>query len=61
MADLPLAKDDIQVDDVSIRVGRGSPLPITVEIPLNLFQLSEGTYEVNVNGTVGTFEIPILQ
>lgn len=108
-ADTAIAKDDIQVDDVSIRVGRGSPLPVhavvsanlpracaqlgevrmhrdgntffvrlianvpaqtdcvedslpfTVELPLNLIGLPDGTYEVNVNGTVGTFEIPVLK
>lgn len=102
-----ITKDDIQVDDVSIRVGVGSPipghalvsanlpkacaqlgeirmhrdgntffvqliadvpartdcmedsLPVRLEIPLNTINLPDGTYEVNVNGTVGTFEIPM--
>lgn len=102
-----ITKDDIQVDDVSIEVGRGSPLPvhaivsanlpnacsqlgeiqmrqegntfyvrltaytpaqadcnpdtlpIRVEIPLNLIPLSEGTYEVIVNGTTTNFDLPI--
>jgi len=26
---------------------------------MNTINLPEGTYEVNVNGTVGTFEIPL--
>jgi len=106
-ADTPIVKDDIQVDDVSIRVGVGSPipvhavvsanlpkacaqlgevrmhrdgkaffvrliadvpaqtacaedsLPIRLEVPLNLINLPDGTYEVNVNGAIGTFEIPV--
>lgn len=105
--EMPITKDDIQVDDVSIVVGRGSPLPvhaivsanlpntcsqlgevqmrqegntfyvrltaytpaqtdcnpdalpIRVEIPLNLIPLSEGPYEVIVNGTTTDFELPI--
>jgi hypothetical protein len=30
-----------------------------LELPLNTVNLPEGTYEVNVNGTVTTFEIPL--
>lgn len=106
-ADMPTYKDDIQVDDVSIEIGVGSPipvqaivsanlpvgcgqlgevrmhrdgkvffvrliaelpaqtdcspagLPLRLAIPLNTINLPDGTYEVNVNGTVGTFEMPL--
>ena len=34
-------------------------LPFRLEIPLNIVNLPEGTYEVNVNGVVTTFEIPV--
>jgi hypothetical protein len=30
-----------------------------LEIPLNLSNLPEGPYEVNVNSEVSTFEIPV--
>lgn len=106
---MPIYKDEILVDDVSIDVGRGSPLPVhavvsanlpkscgqlgeiqmhradktffvrlighlpaqsecnpdtlplRLEMPLNLVNLPEGTYEVNVNGVTTTFDIPILK
>ena len=35
------------------------PLKIRLELPLNTVNLPEGTYEVNVNGTVTTFNIPL--
>jgi hypothetical protein len=35
------------------------PLPLRLELPLNTVNLPEGTYEVNVNGTVTKFEIPL--
>ncbi len=104
---MPNYKDDIQVDDVRIEVGVGSPIPVHAvvsanlpkscgqageiqlkrdgntffvrlvaelpaqtdcnndtlpmrfEIPLNIVNLPEGTYEVNVNGTSTTFDIPV--
>jgi len=104
---MPTYKDDVQVDDVSVEVGVGSPipvhaivsanlpkscgqlgevqmrrdgytffvrliaelpaqtdcnndsLPIRLEIPLNIVNLPEGTYEVNVNGTSKKFDIPL--
>jgi hypothetical protein len=34
-------------------------LPIRLEIPLNTINLPEGIYEVNVNGAVGTFTMPV--
>jgi hypothetical protein len=34
-------------------------LPLRLEIPLNLVNLPEGTYEVNVNGVTTNFNIPI--
>ena len=34
-------------------------LPMRLEIPLNIVNLPEGTYEVNVNGTTTTFDIPV--
>lgn len=106
-ADTPFVERDVLVDDVSIEVGRGSPLPVhavvsanlpngcsqlgriqihregntfyvrlgstmpaqtecnpdalpaRIEIPLSIITLPEGTYEVNVNGTTGSFNIPI--
>lgn len=105
--EMPLYKDDVQVDDVSIEVGVGSPIPVhasvsanlpktcgqlgevqmhrdgsnffvrliahlpaqtecnndtlpmRLEIPLNIVNLPEGMYEVNVNGTTTTFDIPV--
>jgi hypothetical protein len=33
-------------------------LPFRLEVPLNIVNLPEGTYEVNVNGTTTTFELP---
>jgi hypothetical protein len=105
--EMPIYKDDIQVDDVSMDVGVGSPvpvhaivsanlpkscgqlgeiqmhrdgnnffvrlighlpaetecnndtLPMRIEIPLNIVNLPAGTYEVNINGTTTTFELPI--
>ena len=104
---MPIYKDDLLVDDVSIEVGNGSPLPVhavvsaklpkscgqlgevqmyradntffvhlvghlpaqsecdptplplRLEMPLNIVNLPEGTYEVNVNGVTTTFNIPI--
>lgn len=104
---MPIYKDDMLVDDVSIEVGIGSPLPVhavvstnlpkscgqlgevhmvraeetffvhlighlpaqsecnpetlplRLEIPLNLVNLPEGTYQVNVNGVTTNFNIPI--
>jgi len=35
------------------------PLQVRLELPLNTVNLPEGTYEVNVNGTVTTFDIPL--
>jgi hypothetical protein len=35
------------------------PLPIRLELPLNIAGLHEGTYEVNVNGVATTFELPV--
>lgn len=106
-ADSPIVKRDVQVDNITIDVGLGSPLPVhaivsanlpngcsqlgeiqmhrdgntfyvrlisfmpaeteckpdplpvRLEIPLNLFLLSDGKYEVNVNGTTANFNIPI--
>lgn len=103
-ADMPIAKDDIQVDSVSIDYGNGSPLPVhaivsgnlpnacaqlgevrmhrdaatffvrlvayvpaqsdcnpdtlpfRLEIPLNIVNLPEGPYEVNVNGATASFD-----
>ncbi len=34
-------------------------LPFRLEVPLNIANLPEGTYEVNVNGAITTFDIPI--
>jgi hypothetical protein len=34
------------------------PLPLRVEVPLNISGLPEGTYEVIVNGVSTTFELP---
>ncbi|MFT3894315.1 MAG: hypothetical protein QM730_22005 [Anaerolineales bacterium] len=34
-------------------------LPIRVNVPLNIIDLPEGTYEVNVNGATTTFDIPV--
>jgi hypothetical protein len=34
------------------------PLPLRVEVPLNISGLPEGTYEVVVNGVSATFELP---
>lgn len=104
---MPIYRDDMLVDDVSIEVGIGSPLPVhavvsanlpkscgqlgevlmyrvdktffvhlighlpaqsecnpdtlplRLEIPLNIVNLPEGTYEVNVNGVTANFNIPI--
>jgi len=106
-AEMPNYKDDVQVDDVSVEIGVGSPIPVhaivsanlpkscgqlgevqlkrdgntffvrliaelpaqtdcnndalpfRLEVPLNIVNLPEGTYEVNVNGVVTTFEIPV--
>lgn len=106
-AEMPIYKDEIVVDNVSIEVGVGSPIPVhavisanlpkacgqlgeiqlhradntffvrmiahlpaqsecspeglalRVEVPLNTVNLPAGTYEVNVNGTTTTFDIPL--
>jgi hypothetical protein len=106
-ADMPIYKDDVQVDDVSMEIGVGSPIPVhaivsgnlpiacgqlgavqlhradntffvrliahlpaqtdcnpdslpfRLEIPLNIVNLPEGTYEVNINGATTTFDIPV--
>jgi hypothetical protein len=103
-AGAPTSKDDIQVDDVNIDIGVGSPIPVhaivsanlpgtcaqlgdvrmhrdgttfyirliasspatgdckadslpfRVEIPLNIVNLPEGPYEVNVNGKTASFD-----
>ena len=34
-------------------------LPLRLEIPLNIINLPEGTYEVNINGVTASFDIPI--
>jgi len=34
-------------------------LPMRLEIPLNIVNLPEGKYEVNVNGATTTFDIPV--
>lgn len=105
--EMPTYKADIQVDDVSVEIGVGSPIPVhaivsanlpkhcgqlgevqlkrdgntffvrliaelpketecdndslpfRLEIPLNIVNLPEGTYEVNVNGAVTSFDIPV--
>jgi len=110
-ADMPFLKTDMQVDDVNIEVGVGSPIPvhaivsanlpnacaqlgevrihqaetvffvqllaympaqtdcnpdtvpIRLEVPLNIVNLPEGPYEVNVNGSTASFDprtIPAL-
>lgn len=104
---MPTYMDDVQINDLSIFVGVGSPIPVNaivsgtlpkgcgqlgeaqikrdgntffvrlisemptetecnpvgfsfrLELPLNIVNLPEGTYEVNVNGTVTTFNIPV--
>ena len=106
-ADPPIVKDDIQVDDVTIEVGVGSPIPVKavvsgnlpnacahlgevrlhrdettffvqllaylpeqtectpdvipfrLEIPLNIVNLPNGTYEIIVNGETANFTLPI--
>lgn len=103
-ADMPVVKDDIQVDDVKVEIGFGSPIPVKavisgnlpnacaqlgevrlhrdgktffvrlvaylpgqtecspdtipfrLEIPLNIVNLPEGPYEVNVNGVTVSFD-----
>jgi len=103
-ADMPFNKTDIQVDDVNIEVGVGSPIPVhaivsanlpspcaqlgeirvhqaettffiqllayvpvqiqciqntiplRLEVPLNILNLPEGPYEVNVNGVTASFD-----
>ena len=105
-AEMPTYMDDVQIKEVTIFTGVGSPVPVyamvsgtlpkgcgqlgeaqikrdgntflvrliselpaqtecnpegfffRLEIPLNIVNLPEGTYEVNVNGTVSTFTIP---
>lgn len=105
--EMPTYMDTTQVNDVSIVVGVGSPIPMhaivfgslpkgcgqlgeaqikrdgntflvrltaelpaqtdcnpkgfpfRLEVPLNIVNLPEGTYEVNVNGVVTTFDIPL--
>lgn len=105
--DMSIVKDDIKVDDVTIEVGVGSPIPVKavvsgnlpnacahlgevrlhrdgtsffvqllaylpeqndcapdaipfrLEIPLNIVNLPNGTYEVIVNGTTTNFTLPI--
>lgn len=34
-------------------------LPVRVEIPMNIAGLIEGSYQVNVNGTVTSFDLPV--
>jgi hypothetical protein len=103
-ADSVIRKDDIQVDNVNVEIGVGSPIPVHVivalslpnscaqlgeirlhredkifyarliaditeradcrvdsipfrlEIPLNIVNLPEGPYEVNVNGVTASFD-----
>jgi hypothetical protein len=103
-ADMPVTKDDIQVDNVHIEIGNGSPIPVRaivsgslpnacaqlgeirlhradttffarlvaygpvqshcnpdtvpfrLEIPLNVVNLPEGPYEVNINGATASFD-----
>lgn len=105
--EMPTYMDDVQINELSIFVGVGSPIPVNaivsgtlpkgcgqlgeaqikrdgntffvrlsselpsqtecnpegfsfqLELPLNIVNLPEGTYEVNVNGTVTTFNIPV--
>ncbi len=107
-ADQPFVKRDIQVQNVTIVVGPGSPLPVhaivsgdlpnacawlgeirlhrdkntyfvqllsylpaeskcdpdplpfRLELPLNTVNLPDGSYSVNVNGTVGGFPMPLV-
>ncbi len=110
-ADMPIVKDDIQVDAVNIDYGLGSPIPVhaivsgnlpiacaqlgevrlhrdgttffvrlvayvpaqtdcnpdtlpfRLEIPLNIVNLPEGPYEVNVNGVTASFDpraVPVV-
>jgi hypothetical protein len=102
--DMPIVKDDIQVDDVKVEIGVGSPIPVKavisgnlpntcaqlgevrlhrdgktffvrlvayipdqtecspdtipfrLEMPLNIVNLPEGPYEVNVNGVTVSFD-----
>jgi hypothetical protein len=104
MADSVLSQDDVQVDDVNVEIGVGSPIPVhavvslnlpntcaqlgeirlhregttfyvrliayiaeradcqadsipfRAEIPLNIVNLPEGPYEVNVNGVTASFD-----
>lgn len=103
-AGIVLSQDDIQVDDVNVEIGVGSPIPVhaivslslpntcaqlgeirlhregtnfyvrliasiaeradcqadsipfRAEIPLNIVNLPEGRYEVNVNGVTASFD-----
>ena len=103
-ADTPIVKDDIQVENVIVDIGRGSPLPVhavvsgnlpnacahlgevrlhrdettffvrlvayappqndcnedsipfRLEVPLNIVNLPEGPYVVNVNGATASFD-----
>ena len=103
-ADMPVVKDDIQVDSVNVEMGVGSPIPVKaivsgnlplacaqlgearvhredasffvqlvaylpaqtdcsedsipfrLEIPLNIVNLPEGHYDINVNGATATFD-----
>ena len=103
-ADMPIVKNDIQVDAVSIDIGVGSPIPVhaivsanlpnacaqlgevrvhrdgttfvvrlvayvpaqtdcnpdtlpfRLEVPLNIVNLPEGPYQVNVNGVTASFD-----
>jgi hypothetical protein len=107
-AEMPYLKSDIQIDDVNIDIGVGSPIPVhaivsgnlpnacaqlgevrvhqdgstlfiqllaylpaqtdcnpdtlpfRLEVPLNILNMPEGPYEVNVNGATASFDLDTM-
>jgi len=59
-ADMPFNKSDIQVDDVHVEIGRGSPLPIHAIVSANLPNACAQLGEVRIHRDESTFFVQLL-
>ncbi|HEY5732083.1 MAG TPA: hypothetical protein VIS72_18715, partial [Anaerolineales bacterium] len=59
-ADMPFLKDDIQVDDVNIKIGVGSPIPVHALVSANLPNACAQLGKMRVHRDETTFFVQLL-
>jgi len=58
--DMPIVKNDIQVDDVNVDIGRGSPIPIHAIVSANLPNACAQLGEVRIHRDEATYFVQLL-